>query len=190
MPGIIKRSRCTDRSSLPRLQAPSRRCWPARWAAGAARCWRRRCWRRRSARPPGRRTSMRCRTHTTTPSVFSFSTSTSTAQVGGCGLQWWEAGVRQAEEHCAHRLHRRPALPLLVLSLSHRCAATAAAAADGAIVDSKLSVVGLDSFSLAPALPPSFASLPPAAFANSDWEVRGGGGGGAGLGPGTTPHHG
>lgn len=37
---------------------------------------------------------------------------------------------------------------------------------------SKLSVVGLDAFPLAPALPPGFASLPPADFKVEEWEVR------------------
>ncbi|KAL4421351.1 hypothetical protein ABPG75_010642 [Micractinium tetrahymenae] len=42
--------------------------------------------------------------------------------------------------------------------------------ADGAVVESKLGVVGLDAFPLEPALPPSFASLPPAEFAIEEWE--------------------
>ncbi|KAL4424855.1 hypothetical protein ABPG77_011105 [Micractinium sp. CCAP 211/92] len=41
---------------------------------------------------------------------------------------------------------------------------------DGAALGSKLSMVGLDAFPLAPALPPSFASLPPAEFAVEEWE--------------------
>lgn len=44
-------------------------------------------------------------------------------------------------------------------------------AADGAALGSKLSMVGLDAFPLAPALPPSFASLPPAEFAVEEWEA-------------------
>lgn len=48
-----------------------------------------------------------------------------------------------------------------------------ASPAGGAVVDSKLSVVGLDSFPLVPALPPSFASLPPADFSVQEWEVGG-----------------
>lgn len=44
--------------------------------------------------------------------------------------------------------------------------------ADGSITESKLSIVGLDGYPLAPLLPKPWLEQPAASFSTDEWEVR------------------